>query len=80
MSPISSDAHALSQHVIDKYLLRSAQEQAQIFEACYENEKREHARTRKMHQEVNNLLLLQEQRVDWLLGGPWPGKHEPERD
>ncbi len=61
--------------IMYQYLLQSAQEQAQIFEAQYEHEKRAHARTREELEAAIAMLDLQEARMDWLLGGEWPGKH-----
>jgi hypothetical protein len=64
-----------SELIMTKMLLHSAQEQAQIFEACYEAEKRAHAATREDLHAAQDLLGIQQERMEWLLGGEWPGKH-----
>jgi hypothetical protein len=60
---------------VTQFLLRSAQEQAQIFEACYESEKRAHARTQETLDAALEVVDVTRGRVEWLLGGDWPGKH-----
>lgn len=70
-----SEAPSAAELVMTQYLLNGAQEREQIFEAMYEYEKRSHERTREELGAAFELLGVQQERMEWLLGGEWPGEH-----